>query len=338
LKRSVSKIPAYPGTICIVPGYKPASSYLQLSAQSLEFSISPPAIARSSTAANFFLSRTSITATGAGILIGDQSFVATQLSAYASLGSKHSGIRVALCEPDPTTRAQVRSAIENDPLLVLAGESQNWDECEACLDSVVPELLIIRSELIPADWSRRGSEHFQPVVIPLRTTLTFPNPERNDLHVPANPQTIRAAFDRAVRDIYDRKAKQLLFLVDRYVAGSQSLATYKTFIQAECDGHPIDLAVGSIVSIVAARKHVTVHTTTGGFLLREPIHRVAGDLDPAMFVRIHRSIIVNVRHVNRAMPLGGKPFEVILNDGSGYRVGPNYRDALADALGLREQS
>jgi two-component system LytT family response regulator len=264
--------------------------------------------------------------------------MATQMSAYASLDSKHTGIRVALCEPDPAIRAQVRAAIDNDPLLILAAESQNWDECETCVDSVVPELLIVRSELIPSDWSSRSSEHFQPVVVPLCTTLTFPGPERNDLHVPADPQTIKATLDRAVRDIYDRKAKQLLFLVDRYVAGSQSLAVYKTFIQAECDGHPIDLHTEGIVSIVAARKHVSVHSTTGRFLLREPIHRVAGDLDPAMFVRIHRSIIVNVRHINRAMPIGGKPFEVVLNDGSRFRVGPNYRDALAKALGLREQN
>ena len=260
------------------------------------------------------------------------------MSAYTSLDSKHTGIRVALCEPDPAIRAQVRAAVDGDQLLILAAESQNWNECEACLDSVVPELLIVRSELIPADWNSRSSDHFQPVVVPLQTTLTFPNSQRNDLHVPADPQTIKATLDRAVRDIYDRKAKQLLFLVDRYVAGSQSLATYKTFIQAECDGHPIDLQVDKVISIVAARKHVSVHSTTGRFLLREPIHRVAGDLDPAMFVRIHRSIIVNVRHINRAMPVGAKPFEVVLNDGSRYRVGPNYRDALADALGLRARS
>src|SRR5271165_2428963 len=251
-------------------------------------------------------------------LTGEQHFMATQMSAYTSLDSKHTGIRVALCEPDPAIRAQVCAAVDGDQLLILAAESQNWNECEACLDSVVPELLIVRSELIPADWNSRSSDHFLPVVVPLQTTLTFPNSQRNDLHVPADPQTIKATLDRAVRDIYDRKAKQLLFLVDRYVAGSQSLATYKTFIQVESEGRLIDVPVDSILSIIAARKHVSINSSHGRYFLREPIHRVIGRLDPTLFVRIHRSIVVNIRHVDRTLTPAIKPFAVVLSNGSRY--------------------
>ncbi len=261
--------------------------------------------------------------------------MSAQISAYASLDAKHTGIRVALCEPDSSIRQQISAAIDSDPLLILAAESQSWSECEACLDSVVPELLIVRSELIPASWSSRSSDHFQPVVLPLRTTLSFPKAEHNDLRVPADQQTIKATLDRAVRDIYDRKAKQLLFLVDRYVAGSQALASYKSFLQAECDGHPIDVRTDGITSIVAARKHVLVNTVTGQFLLREAIHRVADDLDPSFFIRIHRSIIVNLRHVDRSRTFSTNPYQVLLSDGSRYRVGPNYREVLADALRKR---
>jgi two-component system LytT family response regulator len=254
------------------------------------------------------------------------------MSAFVSLGGKQTGIRVALCEPDLAIRAQMRAAIDNDPLLILAAESQNWDDCEVCLDSVVPELLIARSELIPADWIRRSGDSFQPVVIALRTTLSFPSAEHNDLRVPADPQTIRATLDRAVLDIYDRKAKELLFLVDRYVAGSQAIAAFKSFLQAECDGHPIDVRTDSITSVVAARKHVLINSMTGQFLLREPIHRVADDLDPAVFIRIHRSIIVNLHHIDPTRTSAANPYQVILSDGSRYRVGPNYREVLAAAL------
>ena len=254
------------------------------------------------------------------------------MSAYASLGSKHTGIRVALCEPDPVTRAQLREAIDNDPLLILAAESHSWRDCEAGLDSILPDLVIIRAELIPTDWNNHSSDDFHPVVIALQTTLSFPSAEHNDLRVPADPQAIRSTLDRAVRNIYDRKAKQLLFLVDRYVAGSQSLATYSTFLQVECEGRLIDVPVDSVLSIVAARKHVSVNSSNGRFSLREPIHRVVSRLDPNLFVRIHRSIVVNLRHIDRAMTPAIKPFALVLSNGSRYRIGPNYRDAVAEAL------
>ncbi len=263
------------------------------------------------------------------------------MSAYASFESRQAGIRVAVCEPNSAIRAQLRAVIDSDPLLILAGESHSWADCEACLEEMVPELLIARSDLIPSDWrSRIDRDSFLPVVISLRPTTTFPNGGRryNDLRVPAEPPIIKTSLDRAVRDVYERKAKQLLYLVDRYVAGSQWLSPYKTFLQVERDGNRIDLYTDSIVSIVAARKHVSIHSTNGHFMLREPIHQIASRLDPGFFVRIHRSIIINLRQIDRSMLLTAQSSEVFLSDGSRYRVGPNYREALADALRLRQQN
>ncbi len=254
------------------------------------------------------------------------------MSAYASYGARQNGIRVTLCEPDPGVRAQLRVAIENDPLLILAGESQNWADCEACLDETVPELLIARAELIPVDWSSRSCDRFQPVVIALRTTLSFPAEECNIIRIPADLHTIKTALDHAVREIYDRKAKQLLYLVDRYVSGSQSTSPYKAFIQVETDGYAIDLQTDSIEAVVAARKHVIIHSRNGNFTLREPIRQIAARLDPHLFIRIHRSVIINIRQIDRSVPLDEKSSYVVLNDGSRYPIGPNYRSTAAKAL------
>lgn len=263
------------------------------------------------------------------------------MSAYLSLGARQSGIRVTLCEPDPAIRAQFRTVIDNDSLLILVGESNNWAECEACLQESVPELLIVRSELIPHDWqSRLEIDSFLPVVIAVRTTLTFANGDRsyNDLRFPADAHTIKASLDRAVRDIYDRKAKQLLFLVERYVSAAAPVALYKAFLRAERDGQPVDLRTDSILSIVAARKHVSIFSTDGQFHLREPIHRLASHLDPRIFVRIHRSIMINVRHIDKGAAMASKASFVLLSDGSRYPIGPNYRKTLAEAIGSRESA
>jgi len=261
--------------------------------------------------------------------------MATQISPYAALGARQTGIRVALCEPDPAIRAQLRAAVSNDPLLILAGESHDWNDCESLLDGIVPELLFVRSELIPSHWSSRiDRDSFLPVVIALRSTLSFDTNRRvyHDLRVPADPQAIRTSLDRAVRDVYDRKAKQLLYLVDRYVAASHSFSLYKTVIQVERDGSMHDLPTHNIVSVVAARKHVSIHSIKGRFLLREPIHQVAARLDPTRFVRIHRSVIINLEHIDQSGPMAAKPSYVLLSDGSQYSVGPNYRETLADAM------
>jgi len=260
--------------------------------------------------------------------------MATHMSTYPSFAARAAGIRVIVCEPDVALRSQLRSVIDSDPLLVLAAESRNWAECAAGLDEVVPELLIIRSELIPLDWSSRcHHDSFLPVVIALKSGFdTEDNQSCNVLPVPARPDAIRSSLNQAVNDIYDRKAKQLLYLVDRYVAASQEHPAHKSILKVERDGQLLDLPTEKIMSVIAARKCVSLHSTAGRFMLREPIHLVATKLDARFFVRIHRSIIINCRHLDRLASLASKLSVVVLSDGSRYSVGGSYRDALLQKI------
>jgi len=261
--------------------------------------------------------------------------MATAMCARESTaGGQLGGIWVVLCDPEHDVRARVRSAIERDPMLHLVGESGIWRECETHLDTLLPDLLIVRSNLLPFDWSRRVEDDlFSPVVITLRERRPqllglLPG---NDLTLPAEPEAIRKFLNKAVMDIYDRKVKQLLDLVSRYVDGSGALHSYPSVIAVERDGQSTDLATEAILSITAARKCVSIESTSGRFLLREPIHQLAARLDPSIFLRIHRSIIINCRYIDSSASLEGK-CQIVLKDGSKHPVGPNHRGVVAGIL------
>ena len=261
--------------------------------------------------------------------------MATMMCAHESAAGGHmAGIRVVVCDPEREVRARVRSAIERDSMLVLVGESGLWRECEAHLDTLLPDLLIVRSNLLPMSWTQRVEDDlFSPVVITLREPRPQLLPMRpgNDLPLPVEPELISRFLNKAVMEIYDRKVKQLLDLVERYVDGSVALHAYPSFLSVERDGQTTNLSIPSILSIIAARKYVSIESSEGTFLLREPIHQLAARLDPSVFVRIHRSIIVNRRHINIVASRELKS-HVVLQDGSRYPIGPNYRDVLSDIL------
>lgn len=261
--------------------------------------------------------------------------MATHMSAYPPFASRPAaGIRVILCEPDSHVREQLRSFIDVDPVLTLAAESRDWAECLVDLEEFVPELLIVRSSLLPPEWRDRVNNESFPVVIALRPDFTAERSELEHLPLPllANPEAVKGLLTQAVRNIYDRKAKQLLYLVDRYVTGSSTVSRYRSTLRVERDGEAFDLPANNIMSIVAARKCVVVHAIDGQFMLREPIHQVATKLDPGIFVRIHRSIIVNCQQFDRSTLSSSRASHVILVDGSRYPVGPNYRETLANAI------
>jgi two-component system LytT family response regulator len=63
--------------------------------------------------------------------------------------------------------------------------------------------------------------------------------------------------------------------------------------------------VNDIEWIEAADYYSCLHVGANTFMLRETIKELANQLDPGKFVRIHRSIIVNVERCERSCAKGG---------------------------------
>jgi two-component system, LytTR family, response regulator len=251
-------------------------------------------------------------------------------------------IRVIVCEPDSETRTHLKTFIDNDPILTLSAEAGNWGACETALLDFVPDLLLVRSELIPRDWViPRDQEGSLPVVIALREAASSPGVGAHDcnvLRMPAEPDAVRECLNQAVKDTYDCKVRQLRFLVDRYVEALKLTSRYGATVTGERDGQMVQLNPEKIISIVAARKGGSIHTRSGPFLLREPLRVLAAKLDPRIFVRIHRSVIINRFYLDDSVPVTNKSSVVVMADGSKRPVGRNYRSALLHAATCQGQA
>ena len=68
------------------------------------------------------------------------------------------------------------------------------------------------------------------------------------------------------------------------------------------------------------------------YLKQQPIAAVEALLDPAGFVRIHRSAIVNLERVSRIEPYGKESRIAILNDGTRLPVSRSGYARLLEAM------
>ena len=80
-----------------------------------------------------------------------------------------------------------------------------------------------------------------------------------------------------------------------------SLSRY--FVRIGEELRPLD--INSIVSIGGADDYTEVRTLSGKHLVRITLAEFAKSLDPAKYIRVHRSWIVNTDRVARAEPAGG---------------------------------
>ena len=87
--------------------------------------------------------------------------------------------------------------------------------------------------------------------------------------------------------------------------------------------------------IEAQDDYVALHSGGKAFLKQQPIASLEATLDPARFVRIHRSAIVNLERVDRIEPYGKESRMAILHDGTRLPVSRSGYVRLLDAMGDR---
>lgn len=94
-------------------------------------------------------------------------------------------------------------------------------------------------------------------------------------------------------------------------------------------GHFVPMA--DVLWVESFGNYARVHTTSARYLHRATMGRLAEQLAPHGFVRIHRSVIVNTARIVRLQPEGSGQYEALLDTGQRLRVSRRYRGAL-DAL------
>ena len=93
------------------------------------------------------------------------------------------------------------------------------------------------------------------------------------------------------------------------------------------------IRVTQIDWIEGAGVYVNLHASGKELLYRSTLNDLASHLDPARFVRIHRSTIVNIDSIVELKPIAHGEFELLLKDGHRSRVSRTYRIGLEKCLG-----
>lgn len=94
------------------------------------------------------------------------------------------------------------------------------------------------------------------------------------------------------------------------------------------------IPVHDILYLEAADDYVKIHTTDGAYLKNKTMQYFEQFLDERVFVRSHRSYIVNIQHITRLDPYEKESYLAVLNTGQKVPVSKNGYVKLKLVLGL----
>ena len=143
---------------------------------------------------------------------------------------------------------------------------------------------------------------------------------------PVDDTRFAAAVNRA-RDLVDSAfkadmAQRVMKMLDRVSDGYAYRFTVQT-------GSRIQIVMaGDVEWIGPAGDYVELHVNGRSFLVRETMASLEQRLDPAKFLRIHRSRIVQSRGIVELRSIENREFTVKLSDGSEHRSSRTYADRI----------
>jgi two-component system, LytTR family, response regulator len=143
-------------------------------------------------------------------------------------------------------------------------------------------------------------------------------------------------LEKYAHTLQSMAAEYLTIAGDAVSQSGQPLPTappqYLSRLMVRAKGEIVIIPVSNIDWLESAGDYVYVHAQSRKHLVRETLASLENELDPAAFVRIHRSTMVNVARVRGLRPNEHGDCDLSLIDGTKLKLSRNYREKLEARL------
>lgn len=247
-------------------------------------------------------------------------------------------IRVAIVEDEPPARAKLRRFLDEHANYRIVAEAEDVAGGLAAWRNDKPDLLFLDIQLGAEngfDLLARASPPYPLIVF----TTAFHEHALRAFEFAALDYLLKP-FDR------DRFARTLARVGERLAMRGESdgdaadeerlrrlgqLGTPRlSRIVVHERGRSLIVPIADVQRLSAAGNYVEVYTTQRRYLIRAALSRLAQRLDPAEFLRVHRSHLVRADFVAEIAPWAHGDLKLTLKDGGELMLSRRYRALLPD--------
>ena len=270
-------------------------------------------------------------------------------------------LRVLVVDDEPLARQRLEDLLAREEGAELVGTAADGDEAGEAIRGLQPDLVFLDVQMP----GKTGMEVVREVGAERMPATVF---------VTAYDQFALQAFDVAAVDYllkpYDderfeqafRRARKMAELSEvgrlagrlRTLLGGEGAAPaplgprpgettpiraappspYTERIAVEMRGQVRVVPVAQIEYITASGPYAELHTAERGYVIRERMQALEERLDPARFLRIHRSIIVRLDTIDTLLRGGGGDYAVRLKNGVKLKVSRTRVEELERRMGV----
>jgi len=256
-------------------------------------------------------------------------------------------IRTLIVDDEPLARRNLRLLLERDPQIEIIGECRNGREAVQAVNKLSPDLIFLDIQMPEMDGfdvlASVGAEQIHAIIFVTAfdqyALKAFEVHALDYLLKPFDDVRFQKALEQAKSQIeqkaLNRISGKLLALLEERESKREQRAprkTYLTRLMVKLASRVVLLKVNEIDWIEADGNYAKLHIGKKSHLLREKMHDLEAQLNPQRFVRIHRSIIVNLDRIKEMHPHFNGDYIVVLEDGVQLKLSRSRREHLETRL------
>jgi two-component system LytT family response regulator len=244
--------------------------------------------------------------------------------------------KALIVDDEPLAREGLRMLLAEDPDVVSIGEARDGREAVAAIRVMRPDLVLLDVQMPEMDGFgvvRETGPHHLPAVIfvTAHDEYAIQAFEINAIDYLLKPVTgtrfreaLRRAKLRLGKHPGEDANRQILSLLETLATPRRHI----TRLAVRTAGKTVFVDVHDIDWIKAAENYVELHVGSKTHLLHVTLNILEKSLDGEMFLRIHRSLIVNLKRIKELQPAFHGEYVVTLTDGTQLQSGRVYHEKL----------
>jgi two-component system, LytTR family, response regulator len=242
-------------------------------------------------------------------------------------------IRTIIADDEHLSRQKLSLLLSSEPGVQVVAECQNGEQTVDAVHAHKPDLLLIdirMPDMDGFDVLAKIAEDEMPVVV-FTTAYDQFAIRAFDAHAldyllkPFERERLHQAIERTRAELLKSHNLNLTSRIFDMLAQKTEPKQADDRMVIRAGGKVVFLDVKEIDWIEAAANYVKLNAGKDSYLLREGIGSMAERLDPERFVRIHRSVIVNVRKIRELQPCDSGEYIAVLKNGKELSCSRGYR-------------
>ena len=250
-----------------------------------------------------------------------------------------SNFKVLIVDDERLSRRRIRRLLTLEPKCEVIGECANGAEAVSTLAQTHPDILFLDVQMPELDGFQviQALTQVKPLII---FTSAYDEYALRAFEVHAFDYLLKPFDGRRFRESVQRAMAR----VAQERSGATDLRMYALFenlskprrspdrIAVRNNGRVVFVKLEDIDWIEASDNYVCLHCGRDTHIVRETMSELESRLDPAQFLRVHRSSIVNLDRIKELQPWFRGDYRVILRDGTELTLTKNHREKLESRL------